>query len=71
MKKIILSLAFAALLISCKEETREKVKEASIAVGSEVKTAAKKTKEKVENSKRSLWRHKKKLDCQTSFLSYL
>ena len=47
MKKIILSLAFVALLISCKEETRAKVKEASVAVGSEVKTAAKKTKEKV------------------------
>ena len=40
MKKIILSLAFASLLISCKEETKEKVKEATKAVGADLKQAA-------------------------------
>jgi hypothetical protein len=40
MKKIILSLAFASLLISCKEETKEKVKEVSKAVGTDLKQAA-------------------------------
>ena len=44
MKKIILSLALITLLISCKEETREKVKEASKAVGTEVKENYKKAK---------------------------
>jgi vacuolar-type H+-ATPase subunit H len=40
MKKIILTLALATLLISCKEETKEKVKEASKAVGGNLKQAA-------------------------------
>lgn len=44
MKKIILSLALITLLISCKKETREKVKEASKAVGTEVKENYKKAK---------------------------
>ena len=44
MKKIILSLTLITLLISCKEETREKVKEASKAVGTEVKENYKKAK---------------------------
>jgi PBP1b-binding outer membrane lipoprotein LpoB len=39
MKKIIFSLTLATLLISCKEETREKVKEASKAVTSDMKIA--------------------------------
>ncbi|HOD10549.1 MAG TPA: hypothetical protein PLH25_05330 [Flavobacterium sp.] len=46
MKKIFLSLTIATLLFSCKEETREKVKEASKAVGSEVKENYKKAKVK-------------------------
>ena len=37
MKKIILGLAIASLVLSCKEETQEKVKAASKAVGSDVK----------------------------------
>lgn len=44
MKKIILSWALITLLFSCKEETREKVKEASKAVGTEVKENYKKAK---------------------------
>jgi hypothetical protein len=46
MKKIFLSLAITTLLLSCKEETREKVKQASKAVGSEVKDNYKKAKVK-------------------------
>jgi PBP1b-binding outer membrane lipoprotein LpoB len=37
MKKIILSLALATLLISCKEETKEKIEDAGKAVTSDVK----------------------------------
>ncbi len=40
MKRIILSLAIAVLVMSCKEETKEKVKEASKAVGADIKQAA-------------------------------
>lgn len=47
MKKILFTIITFTLLFSCKEETREKVKEAGKAVGSEVKVAAQKTKEKV------------------------
>lgn len=47
MKKIIGTLIIGTLLFSCKEETREKVKEAGKAVGAEVRIAARKTKEKV------------------------
>ena len=47
MKKILFPVLVVATLISCKEETRAKVKDASKAVGSEVKTAAQKTKAKV------------------------
>lgn len=47
MKKIIALLAIGSFVIACQEETRTKVKEAGKAVGSEVKVAAKKTKEKV------------------------
>lgn len=37
MKKIILSLALATLLISCKDETKEKLEDAGKAVTSDVK----------------------------------
>jgi len=47
MKKIIGALVIGPLVFSCQEETRTKVKEAGKAVGTEVKVAAKKTKEKV------------------------
>lgn len=47
MKKIIFSVLVAATLIACQEETRVKIKDASKAVGAEVKTAAQKTKAKV------------------------
>jgi hypothetical protein len=40
MNKITLSLAITFLFISCKEETNEKVKEASKAVSSDLKQAA-------------------------------
>ncbi len=40
MKKIILLLALTTVLISCKEETKEKVKEASKAVGTDLKQVA-------------------------------
>ena len=39
MKKIILTLAISTLLISCKNETKEKVIEASKAVSSDMKVA--------------------------------
>ncbi len=44
MKRVILSLVLISLLSACKEETREKVKEASKAVGTEVKENYKKAK---------------------------
>ena len=47
MKKILFPVLVVATLISCQEETRAKVKDASKAVGAEVKTAAQKTKAKV------------------------
>ena len=47
MKKIVFTTLTFTLLLSCKEETREKVKEAGKAVGSEVKVADKKNKKKV------------------------
>ena len=40
MKKIFLGIALVAVLLSCKEETKEKVKEASKAVGADLKQAA-------------------------------
>lgn len=36
MKKLILSLALATLLISCKEETKDKVQDATTAIGEDV-----------------------------------
>lgn len=47
MKKIVFPILVAVTMISCKEETREKVKDAGKAVGAEVKVAAQKTKAKV------------------------
>ena len=47
MKKLLFPVLVVATMISCKEETRAKVKDASKAVGAEVKTAAQKTKAKV------------------------
>lgn len=47
MKKILFPVLVVATMISCKEETRAKVKDASKAVGAEVKVAAQKTKTKV------------------------
>lgn len=47
MKKILFSVLVATTLLACQEETRAKVKDAGKAVGSEVKTAAQKTKAKV------------------------
>ena len=37
MKNILLSVAIAILLVSCKEDTKEKIIDASKAVGAEVK----------------------------------
>jgi PBP1b-binding outer membrane lipoprotein LpoB len=48
MKKIILSLAIATLLFSCKEETKEKVKDATNAVGADVKQSLDSVTEKAE-----------------------
>lgn len=47
MRKLLFPILVVATMISCKEETRTKVKDASQAVGAEVKTAAQKTKTKV------------------------
>ncbi len=47
MKKILFPILVAVAMISCKEETRTKVKDAGKAVGAEVKVAAQKTKTKV------------------------
>jgi F0F1-type ATP synthase membrane subunit b/b' len=48
MKKIILTLAFAALLISCKEETKDKLEDATDAVAAEVVEAVDSAKVKTE-----------------------
>ncbi len=47
MKKILFPVLVVATMNSCQEETRAKVKDASKAVGAEVKVAAQKTKAKV------------------------
>ena len=47
MKKILFPVLVIATMISCKEETRSKVKDAGKAVGGEVKVAAQKTKAKL------------------------
>lgn len=55
MKKVITVLAIAALGFACKKETKEKVKEASEAVSSDVKVAIDsaqlKAKEVIDSSK--------------------
>jgi PBP1b-binding outer membrane lipoprotein LpoB len=54
MKKIILSLALATLLISCKEETKEKLEDAGKAVTSDIKanidTVKAKAKSKIDSA---------------------
>ena len=50
MKKIILSLAVVTLLFSCKEETNEKVKDATKAVTSDVKQSLDSVTEKAEKA---------------------
>ena len=50
MKNIILSLAIAIALVSCKEETKEKVKEASVAVGTEMKESIDSVAEKAQSA---------------------
>ena len=50
MKKIILSLAVAILLFSCKEETNEKVKDATKAVTSDVKQSIDSVTDKAEKA---------------------
>ena len=51
MKKIFLGIAIASTLLSCKEETKEKVKEASEAVGTDLKQAADSAKVKAKKAK--------------------
>ncbi len=55
MKKILLFLTIATLLFSCKEETKEKVKEATNAVGADVKqsidSVTEKAKKAIDTSK--------------------
>jgi vacuolar-type H+-ATPase subunit H len=50
MKKIFLGIALATMLFSCKEETKEKVKEASEAVGADLKQAADSAKVKAKKA---------------------
>ena len=50
MKKIFLGIALATMLFSCKEETKEKVKEASVAVGADLKQAADSAKVKAKKA---------------------
>jgi PBP1b-binding outer membrane lipoprotein LpoB len=50
MKKIILSLAIATLLLSCKEETNEKVKDATKAVTADVKKSLDSVEEKAKKA---------------------
>jgi PBP1b-binding outer membrane lipoprotein LpoB len=51
MKKVFLGIALVAVLLSsCKEETKEKVKEASEAVGADLKQAADSAKVKAKKA---------------------
>lgn len=50
MRKIFLGIALATMLLSCQEETKEKVKEASEAVGAELKQAADSAKVKAKKA---------------------
>ena len=50
MKKIFLGIAIATTLLSCQKETKEKVKEASEAVGTDLKQAADSAKVKAKKA---------------------
>lgn len=50
MKKIFLGIALATTMLSCQEETKEKVKEASEAVGTDLKQAADSAKVKAKKA---------------------
>jgi PBP1b-binding outer membrane lipoprotein LpoB len=50
MKKIILLLAITTTLFSCKEETNEKVKDATKAITTDVKQSLDTVKEKAKNA---------------------
>ena len=50
MKNIILSISIALLLISCKEETKDKLKEAKEALSLEMKNAVDSVKTKAETA---------------------
>ncbi len=50
MKKIFLGIALATTMLSCQEETKEKVKEASEAVGADLKLAADSAKVKAKKA---------------------
>lgn len=50
MKKLFLGIALATTMLSCQEETKEKVKEASEAVGADLKQAADSAKVKAKKT---------------------
>lgn len=50
MKKIFLGIALATTMLSCQEETKEKVKEASEAIGTDLKQAADSAKVKAKKA---------------------
>ncbi|MGV7106831.1 hypothetical protein [Flavobacterium sp. U410] len=52
MKKVFLGLAMvtALLVVSCKEETKDKVEEATEAVGEDIKTSTEEAAEKIDST---------------------
>lgn len=50
MKKVFLGLALAALIVSCKDETKEKVGEATEAIVTDVKENADSAKVKIQKA---------------------
>lgn len=50
MKKIFFGIALATTMLSCQEETKEKVKEASEAIGTDLKQAADSAKVKAKKA---------------------
>ena len=50
MRKIFLGIALATMLLSCQEETKQKVKEASEAVGADLKQVADSAKVKAKKA---------------------
>lgn len=50
MKKVILGLALAALIVSCKKETEDKVEDATEAVGTEMEQTVDTAMVKTENA---------------------